>query len=61
FMLPGGWITNVAYADISPKFTHVACAKNVAYHALSFSGVYSLFAVGDNTRGVLSAMLQHRQ
>ena len=57
----GGGITHVADADVALELQHVVLLEDVAHQALALA--HEQLAVGDrgDARGVLAAMLQHRQ
>ena len=57
----GGRIAHVAHADVALELLHVVLLEHVAHQALALA--HEQLAVGDrgDARGVLPAMLEHRQ
>ena len=57
----GGRIAHMAHADVALELLHVVLLEHIAHQALALA--HEQLAVGDgrDARGVLAAMLKHRQ
>ena len=57
----GGRITHVAHADVALELLHVVLLEHIAHQALALA--HEQLALGDrgDARGILAAMLEHRQ
>ena len=54
-------VTHLTQTDIAWQGPHITCAENVAHHALGFMHEKLLLKLRDDTRRILSTVLQQEQ
>ena len=57
----GGRVTHVAHSGISSQALHMALMENVAHESITLAHIQSIVIPGNDSGGVLPAMLQYSQ